>query len=71
MIQKDNFSVTPKLFNVSEVANFFRCDPETVKRQARAGKLPGFKFGKSWFFRMRDIDDMIDGAIASVCGVQV
>ena len=69
MNQNDGLSVHPKLFTASEVANLFRCDPETVKRQARAGKLPGFKFGKSWLFRMRDIDDMIDGAIGSVCGV--
>jgi len=70
MIQNERLSVDPKLFTVSEVADLFRCDPETVKRQARAGNLPGFKFGKSWFFRMRDIDDMIDGAIGSACGVQ-
>lgn len=71
MHQNDNISAHPKLFTVSEVANLFRCDPETVKRQARAGKLPGFKFGKSWFFRMQDINGMIDCAIASVSGVQV
>jgi hypothetical protein len=65
MNQKDYLSVDPKLFTVSELAAIFRCDPETVKRQARNGKLPGFKFGKSWFFRMRDIDGMIDTAISA------
>jgi hypothetical protein len=50
---------------VSEVAKLFRCDPETVKRQDRSRKLPGFKFGKAWFFRPRDIDAMIDGAIGA------
>ena len=50
---------------VSEVAAFFRCDPETVKRQARTRKLPGFKFGKFWYFRQRDIDKMIDGEVAA------
>jgi excisionase family DNA binding protein len=50
---------------VSEVAALFRCDPETVKRQARSRKLPGFKFGKAWFFRPRDIEGMIDDAIGA------
>lgn len=50
---------------VSEVAQLFRCDPETVKRRARSRKLPGFKFGKLWFFRLRDIDAMIDSAIGA------
>ncbi|QNI30852.1 helix-turn-helix domain-containing protein [Alloacidobacterium dinghuense] len=50
---------------VNEVAQLFRCDPETVKRQARSRKLPAFKFGKAWFFRPRDIDAMIDDAISA------
>jgi hypothetical protein len=41
-----------------------------VKRQARSGKLPGFKFGKSWFFRLQDIDCMIDSAIHTAHQVQ-
>jgi len=50
---------------VSDVSQLFRCDAETVKRQARSRKLPGFKFGKSWFFRPRDIEAMIDSAIGA------
>jgi hypothetical protein len=70
MNQHETLEVDPKLFNVSEVASIFRCDPETVKRQARSGKLPGFKFGKSWFFRWQDINSMIDNAIHAGCQVQ-
>lgn len=55
-----------RFLTVSEVAQLFRCDPETVKRQARSRKLPGFKFGKLWFFRLCDIDAMIDSAISAV-----
>jgi excisionase family DNA binding protein len=50
---------------VTEVAELFRCDSETVKRQARSHKLPGFKFGKAWYFRPRDIEGMIDDAIGA------
>jgi hypothetical protein len=63
MKQNEGLTTTPKLFDVSELAAYFRCDPETVKRNARTGKLPGFKFGKSWFFRWQDINGMIDSAI--------
>lgn len=63
MKQNETSTINLKLFTVSDVARLFRCDPETVKRQARTGKLPGFKFGKSWFFRMNDIDSMINAAV--------
>jgi hypothetical protein len=55
----------PVLLTVGDLAKRFRCDPETVKRQARCGKLPGFKFGKTWFFRPSDIEGMIDAAIGA------
>lgn len=64
MTQNENFSIERKFLNVSDVASIFRCDPETVKRQARNGKLPGFKFGKSWLFRMCDLDNMINAAVS-------
>jgi len=62
-MQQEQFVADTKVLTVSEIASFFRCDPETVKRRARSGELPGFKFGKSWFFRMHDINRMIDTAI--------
>jgi excisionase family DNA binding protein len=58
-------SIGAAVLTVSELAAFFRCDAETVKRQARTGRLPGFKFGKTWFFRQRDIDKMIDSEVAA------
>jgi len=54
-----------QFLTVREVAQLFRCDPETVKRRARSRELPGFKFGKNWYFRLRDIDAMIDTAIGT------
>lgn len=50
---------------VGDLAMLFHCDPETVKRRARSGHLPGFKFGKTWLFRPRDIEAMIDNAIGA------
>jgi hypothetical protein len=70
MNQMEDLATESRLVGVSELAAYFRCDPETVKRQARSGKLPGFKFGKSWFFRLQDIDGMIDSAIHAAHQVQ-
>jgi len=35
-----------KLLNVTEVAELYGCDPETVRRWARTNVIPGFKVGK-------------------------
>jgi excisionase family DNA binding protein len=50
---------------VADVAEFFGCNRETVKRRARSGALPAFKFGKSWYFRRSDIDRAIAVAVES------
>jgi diguanylate cyclase (GGDEF)-like protein len=39
------------LLSVEEVAAAIRRHPEVVRRQARAGRLPGEKIGRVWFFR--------------------
>jgi len=44
------------ILTAEEVAEYFRIHPYTVKRLARAGKLPGFKVGGLWRFRKDDID---------------
>ena len=66
----EQLGIDSRLLDVSELAAYFRCDPETVKRRARTGKLPGFKSGKSWFFRWQDINGMIDAAIQAAHPVQ-
>ena len=68
MNQEGTLATDAGLLTVGELATFFHCDPETVKRQARSGRLPGFKFGKSWLFRGRDINAMIDGAVGAARG---
>jgi excisionase family DNA binding protein len=65
MSQEGLLATDSGLLTVSELATFFHCDKETVKRRARSGRLPGFKFGKTWLFRWRDIDAMIDGSIGA------
>jgi len=49
----------PKVFSVDDVAGVFQCNRETVKRMLRRHELPGFKFGKSWFVRAKDLEELL------------
>lgn len=40
-----------RLLSVEEVAALIHRHPEVVRRQVRAGRLPGEKIGRVWFFR--------------------
>lgn len=40
----------PEILNSREAAEFLRVGPETVIREARAGRLPGRRIGKEWRF---------------------
>jgi excisionase family DNA binding protein len=44
------------VLTVDEAAAFLRCSPDTVKRQAREGRLPAAKIGRAWRFRRTDLD---------------
>jgi len=46
------------IFTVEEVAEYLRIHPYTVRRLARAGKLPGFKVGGQWRFKRSEIDKL-------------
>ena len=38
------------LLDSQQAAELMRVHPETVKRRARSGEIPGMKFGKLWRF---------------------
>ncbi len=40
----------PLLLTAEEVAALLNCQPKTVEEAARSGRLPGFKYGRSWRF---------------------
>lgn len=48
--------MSKEILTAQEVAKYLRIHPYTVKRLARAGKLPGFKVGDQWRFKKEDID---------------
>lgn len=40
----------PALLTVRELAALLNCEPKTVEDAARSGRLPGFKYERSWVF---------------------
>ena len=48
-----------EVLTAEEVAEYLRIHPYTLRRLARAGKLPGFKIGGQWRFNKVDIDSLI------------
>ena len=45
-----------KAYTVEEIAEYLRLHPYTVRRLARAKKIPGFRVGGQWRFRKDEID---------------
>ena len=65
MTHEELVTTAPTILTVTDIATLFRQDPETVKRHARNGTLPGFKLGKAWYFRWSDMENMIKDAVST------
>jgi len=52
-----------RVLGVDELAAFFSCSTEKIKRRARNHELPAFKFGKSWYVREQDLRSFIQHAV--------
>ena len=50
--------MTP-ILNAVQVAELLGCTPQTVADHARAGRLPGYKFGDGWVFSSDLIVDAV------------
>lgn len=57
--------VLGRVLGVDELAAFFGCSTEKIKRRARTRDLPAFKFGKSWYVREEDLHRYIQCAVES------
>lgn len=47
------------IMTTAEVAALLHCSTRTVEDHARAGTLPGYKFGDSWIF----VSDVVIDAV--------
>lgn len=50
-----------EIMTVKEVATYLKIKEKTAYRLAAEGKIPGFKVGGSWRFRVEDIERWIEG----------
>jgi len=48
------------LLNSEQVGVILGLHPKVVERQAKQGKIPGFKVGKFWRYRASALDAWID-----------
>ena len=58
--------VDDKILTLKEIADYLKLTERTLYRLTQGGKLPGFKVGNSWRFRLRDIDNWIERQKAEV-----
>jgi len=45
-----------EIYLISEVSDYLRLHPYTVRRLARTGKIPAFKAGGQWRFDGKEIE---------------
>ena len=55
--QKGVTEMTSGTYTAEEIATYLRVHPYTVKRLARAGKIPGFRVGYQWRFDVKEIEE--------------
>jgi excisionase family DNA binding protein len=60
-------SVSGKVLDVGDLAEIFKCSREKIKRMARQGNLPAFKFGKHWYVRQDDLERFLANQVQSGC----
>lgn len=54
-----------RVLGVDEIAAKFNCSTEKIKRMARRGELPAFKFGRLWYVREEDLERHLSRAVDS------
>ena len=54
-----------RVLGVAELAKIFHCSTESIKRKARSGELPAFKFGKFWYVREADLEQYLATTVHS------
>jgi excisionase family DNA binding protein len=48
-----------EIFTIKDVAEYLKVTERTIYRLAASKRIPAFKVGGTWRFRMADIDDWI------------
>lgn len=48
------------VWDVKRLAEYLQFAEITIRRWAKAGKVPGFKLGGKWYFRRAEIEKWLD-----------
>jgi excisionase family DNA binding protein len=57
-------TLTPTI-GLEEAAKLLRCHPDTVRKMAAAGELPGTKVGRAWVFYTERLLDWLEKRCAA------
>lgn len=60
-------TMTDQILTLKEVAQYLKLTEKTAYRLAAEKKLPGFKVGGSWRFKMTDLEEWIEGQKRKDC----
>lgn len=55
----DRQRLTPTI-GIEEAGRLLRCHPDTVRKMAKAGELPGTKVGRAWVFYTERLLEWLD-----------
>jgi len=58
-------SISEAILDIRDLAQIFKCSREKIKRMARRGNLPAFKFGKHWYIRQEDLERFLANQVES------
>jgi len=58
-------SALDRILDIRDLAEIFKCSREKIKRMARGGNLPAFKFGKHWYVRQDDLEQFLANQVQS------
>lgn len=51
--------------DLQAAAELLHLHPDTLKKKARAGEIPGRKIGRRWWFRMSELDAWVKSKVTS------
>ena len=51
--------LTDKWFNIEDIANYLSITEDTARTWVREGKLPAYKVGKRYKFKLSEIDEWV------------
>jgi excisionase family DNA binding protein len=57
--QKTAPEIFEPMLDSQQAAELLRIHPESLKRRARSGEIPGLKFGKLWRFRASVLESYV------------